>query len=140
MKSLIRICSLFMLFLLASSSKSLNAQSQRVFRGSHTEYCCKDAYGTFTDCEDPDYSISYTITISNTEIRIARSHPNGKADAFMFRITGKKFCAPDNVWYFNVIDEDDDENIIGVSKNGDFLFVFDLYEEGDCVLVFYMHE
>ena len=136
-----KILLFFVFFILSFAGKSVNAQSQRVFHGNHTEYCCKDAYGTFTDCEDPDYSISYTITISNTDIKIARRHQGGKSDAFTFRITGKRFCAPDNVWYFNVIDEDDDENIIGVSKDGDFLFVFDLYEDDDiCALVFYMHE
>lgn len=131
---------LLLLCMTLFSSKNLNAQSQKVFYGNHHEYCCKDSQGTFTDCDEPNYSYSYTITITNTEIKIARQFPDGERDDFRYRITSKKFCAPDNVWYFYVIDEDEDENIIGVSREGDFLFIFDLYEEGECVMVFYMHE
>lgn len=141
MKNFIRISLLFMLFVTSFTCKSLNAQSQKVFYGNHLEYCCRDSRGTFTDCDDPDYSNSYTITITNTEIKIARRYSDGELLVFKFKITGKKFCAPDNVWYFDVIDEDGYDDIVGVSRNGDFLMLFDVDDdENICTLVYYMHE
>ena len=141
MKNFVIICQLFTLLILALSGGSLNAQSQKVFYGNHLEYCCRDSQGAFTDCDDPDYSNSYTINITNTEIKIARRYSDGELLVFKFKITGKKFCKPDNVWYFDVKDEEGYDDIVGVSRDGDFLMLFDIDDDDElCTLIYFMHE
>lgn len=138
---MIKIRNLIILVIMVFVGKNLNAQSQKVFYGNHLEYCCRDSRGTFSDCDEPDYSNSYTITITNSDIKIARRYSDGELWEFKFRITGKKFCAPDNVWYFDVIDDDGYDDIVGVSRDGDFLMLFDVDDyDNICTLVYYMHE
>lgn len=132
------ICMLVALFSLANNN--MYAQNKRVFHGNHFEYCCQDADGYFSDCDDPDYSMPYTITISNTEIVVSERKRDGGINEFKFRIIGKKFCAPDNVWYFDVKDEDGDDDIVGVSRDGDFLMLFDYDGYDICAMVYYMRE
>lgn len=132
------ICILVTMFLLTNNN--LCAQNKRVFHGNHFEYCCRDSEGYFSDCDDPDYSMPYTITISNIEIVVSERTRDGAINEFKFRIVSKKFCPPDNVWYFDVKDEDGDDDIVGVSKDGDFLLLFDASYGEICTMVYYMHE
>ena len=140
MKKNIYVVYLVLLFVLLSASESTQAQSVRVFHGNHFEYCCQDSDVYFSDCDDPDYSIPYTITISNTEIKLKEKYSDGREKEYKYRITGKQFCGPDNAWYFYVIDDDGEEDIIGVGADGDYIFFIDADDYEICTMVYYMHE
>ena len=135
---IIHFVAFFTLFL---ASGNLNAQSKVVFRGNHTEYCCRAKDGTFSKCRDADYSLSYTVTITNNDIKLQIRYSDGEEEEALYEIMDKQFCAPDNTWYFHVEDEDGFEDIIGVGKEGDFLFFFDLDDDDNvCTEVFFLHD
>ena len=139
MKSFKIICCAAAIVLCFLLGGTLNAQSQKVFRGNHFEYCCQTDDGTFSDCDDPDYSIPYVITVTNTKIKVSETFPDGKLNEFEYTIKSKVFSTEENVWYFEVVGEEGEENYVLMSRNGDFMMILD-FDFGMCALVYYMHE